>query len=110
MIPNVLNALIGVALIYAAILHPALISGGLGPLLTAAVVMFSLAYWARHSDHHPWQSSVNMVLAVVLAAITLLQLARVPLATFWGVFWIGMIVAVLSLWAAIYRPRPLGIP
>ncbi len=110
MIPNVLNALVGVALVYAAILQPALINAGVGPLLTAAIVMFVLAFWAKRSDHHQWQNSINMALAVILAAVTLQQFAGVPSGNFWAAFWVGISVAVLSLWAALYRPQPSGIP
>lgn len=110
MIPNVLNALVGLVLVYAAILAPHLIANGVGLLLGAAVVMFILALWARRSDHHPWQNNVNMVLAVILAGVTVLQFAGVPPVTFWSVFWVGISVAVLALWAALYRPRPAGNP
>ena len=108
MIPNILNAVVGLILVYAAILAPQLINHGVGLLLGAAVLMFILAFWARRSDHHPWQNSINMALAVVLAGVTLLQFAGVPPARFWSVFWVGISVAVQALWAALYRPQPSG--
>lgn len=30
------------------------------------------------------------------------------LAMFWGVFWVGIVVGVLALWAALYRPAGIA--
>lgn len=102
---NLANVFIGVALIYVAILRPTLLGGR--PLLFVAVgvLMFVAAWLARRSDHHPWQNNTNMLLAVLLVVLALMRVERFPLASFWSVFWIGLIVAVLALWAALYRPN-----
>jgi hypothetical protein len=63
-----------------------------------------LAWQARRNDHHPWQNSVNMLLGVLLAAMVVLQLNHFPVAAFWTQFSVGTTVAVLALWAALYRP------
>ena len=102
---NLINVLLGLALIYVAILQPRLLGGR--PLLFAAlgVLMFIAAWLARRSDHHPWQNNTNMLLALLLVVLALLRVERFPLASFWSVFWIGLIVAVLALWAVLYRPN-----
>jgi len=45
-------------------------------------------------------------MGVAMAVLAALQfMSRTPeLFTFWGVFWVGLIVAVVALWAALYRP------
>ncbi len=102
---NLVNVFIGLTLIYVAILQPRLLGGR--PLLFAAigVLMFVVAWLARRSDHHPWQNNTNMLLALLLIVLALARVERFPLASFWSVFWIGLIVAVLALWAALYRPN-----
>jgi len=104
MIANLYNVLIGLALVYVAVLAPALTEQRPSLLLIAAATMFVAAWIARRSDHHPWQNSVNLVLAVVLAAQAALRLGNLPLAGFWGQFSVGVVVAILALWAALYRP------
>lgn len=106
MIPNLLNFLIGLVLVYLAIFSPETITTGVGPLVGAAVVIFVLAFLARRTDHHPWQNTVNMGLAVILGCATAAQLAGLPSADFWSAIWIGIAVSVLALWAVLYKPRP----
>jgi len=105
MIPNIINTLLGLVLVYAAVLNPALMTGRFYPLLIAAAVIFIMAIWARRSDNHPWQSNVNIIMAILLAALALLPLRTFPIVTFWGGVWVGVIVANMSLWAILYRPR-----
>jgi hypothetical protein len=106
MIANLINTVLGLALVWAAVLEPDLLHSP-WVLIVGAVVIFVLEIWARLSDHHPWQSTTNMVLAVCLLAVGLLKLvgASDPLVQFWGVFWIGTAVSIVALWAALYRPN-----
>jgi sulfite exporter TauE/SafE len=105
---NLVNVLIGLGLTYVAILQPRLLGGR--PLLFAAlgVLMFAAAWQARRSDHHPWQNNTNMLLALLLVVLALARVERFPLASFWSLFWIGLIVSVLALWAALYRPNAVA--
>lgn len=105
MIANLLNTLIGLGLTYTAILHPSLFAGRWWLLLVVAAIIFVAAWVARRSDFHPWQNSANMVVAVLLALLAALALGHFPVAQFWGEFCAGTTVAVLALWAALYRPR-----
>lgn len=109
MLPNIVNTLFGIFLVYAAVLNPALLTGR--PYLTVGggILILILAALAMRSDHHPWQNTVNMLMALLLIVLGVLPLATYPIVTFWGVFWVGTVVAVLALWAALYRPA-LGEP
>lgn len=104
MIANLINTAIGIALVYIAILRPHLLEGRMWPVIAIGVVIGALALCARRSDSHHWQSSTNLVIALLLLVLGVLQLLALPLVTFWGLFWAGLLVAVLSLWAALYRP------
>jgi hypothetical protein len=107
---NLVNVFIGLALIYVAILQPAFLGGRSLLFAAVGVLMFTTAWLARRSDHHPWQNNTNMLLALLLIVLALARVERFPLALFWSVFWIGLIVAVLALWAALYRPNALVSP
>ena len=104
MIANLFNVALGLALVYAAILRPSLFAARPTLLLVAAVLIVAAAWIARRTDHEAWQGNCSMALAVILAAITAMRLEHFPLAVFWSVFTVGTTVAVLALWAALYRP------
>jgi predicted ferric reductase len=105
MMANLLNTLLGIGLVYAIILNPDLI-GSPWRVVVIAIVIFALALWSRRTDYDPWQSSTNIVLALLLLLIGLSKFSPYisPLVNFWGIFWIGILLAILALWAAIYRP------
>jgi len=106
MFPNALNTAIGLLLVYAAVLQPDLAARHPWVLAAAALAMLVLAVWARRYDAVRWMSAVNAALAIALLALGVADwsVALPRLLTFWGVFWIGLVVAVLALWAALYRP------
>src|SRR5574337_5404 len=104
MIPNIINTLVGLFLAYLVVLQPLWVERQYFPLLVFAAVIFSMALWARRTDPARWFSSVNIVLAVLLAILALLPLPTLPNLTFWGGFWIGILVPVVALWAVLYRP------
>ena len=106
MIFNVANALIGLWLVYASVLDFAKLEASGFTLVIAGLVILVLAMWARGSDHAKWHSSADIVMGLVLAMTGIGQLAlSLGAMTFWLAFWIGMAVAIISLWAALYRPR-----
>ena len=104
MFANLLNVVVGLALVYAAVLQPALVDRRPGLLFAAAAVIGVAAWLARRSDYDPWQNNVNMMLALLLVCVTALPLEHFPLASFWSQFSVGTMVAVLALWAALYKP------
>lgn len=107
MIANLLNTLLGLWLVYVAVLDPKWTAAGDWKLPLAGVLVLALALWARASDFRKWQSSVNLVLGVLLLVLAGYQwkASAPPLVMFWGLFWIGVLVAIFALWAALYRPR-----
>lgn len=104
MIPNILNTLLGIALVYCAILAPGPLHDAPWLLMAGGVGIVILALWARRGDKLKWFNLVNTTLG---AALILLGIARTltavhPLVMFWWVFWVGIIVAVLASWSALY--------
>jgi hypothetical protein len=106
MIANLINVVLGLALVYVAVLEPALAIHRPGWQLPLAAILFVAAWLARRSDYHHWQNNTNMALAVLLAVQAVLHFAQFPLAVFWIQFSVGTLIAVLALWAMLYRPRP----
>ncbi len=109
MIANLLNTIVGLALVYLAVLVPAWGTNRI-VILVAGVLVLLLAWWARASDYRKWQSSVNLVLGVLLLVLDVFDWAGLasPLSLFWGVFWPGILVAVFALWALLYRPQVIA--
>jgi hypothetical protein len=109
-IPNLINTVVGLALVYATVLHPTWIEAGYGPFAVFAIVILVMALWARRSDSLRWFSNVNIVCAIALGILSLLPLASSPnLANlaFWGGLWVGVLVPTFALWSALYRPKPV---
>jgi hypothetical protein len=106
MIANLLNALLGLWLVYVAVLDRAWAASS-WKLGIASVAAIALALWARASDYRKWQSSVNVVLGGLMLILAALEAAgdAPPLLVFWGVFWPGALAAIFALWSVLYRPR-----
>jgi hypothetical protein len=106
MIPNLLNTLLGLWLAYVAIFPAAIGAHYHRWLFAAAILTAVLALWARRSDYAPWQSTMTIIAAATLAVVLLADrfLLSSPVLMFWGVLWVGLVSATLSLWAALYHP------
>ena len=104
MIANVVNIVLGLAVVYVAVLEPALWVQRPAWQLALAVIMFVVAWLARRTDHHHWQNTTNMALAVLLAVQAVLHFRQFPLAVFWIQFLAGSLIAILAFWAVLYRP------
>jgi hypothetical protein len=102
MTPGILNAIIGLVLVYLSVPHLALIEGRAWYLVVAGVVIVILALWSRRGDAMKWFSTTTIVLGICLLLFGLLQWTTTIAHLF--VFFDGILVAVLSLWAALYRP------
>jgi hypothetical protein len=104
MIPNILNTLLGISLVYCAILAPGPLHETAWLLMAGGVGTMVLALWARRGDRLKWFNFVNATLgaALILLGVTRAMTPVHPLVMFWWVFWVGIIVAVLGLWSAIY--------
>lgn len=106
MIPGILNTLIGLGLVYFSVFHLTLIEGRVWHLVVAGVAIVVLALWARRRDAMKWFSTTTIVLGVLLLLFGILQWTTpiAHLVNFWFVFFDGILIAVLSLWAALYGP------
>lgn len=110
MIANIANTLIGLALVYGAILAPVSLGDSVWIIPAGGAGIIGLALWARSTDRLKWFNLVNIVLG---AALLLLATARNfiavhPLVLFWWVFWVGILVAVFAFWSALYTLDPAG--
>lgn len=104
MIPNLLNTLLGIALVYCAILEPVWINGNPWSMLGSGVLVALFAWWARAGDKVKSFNAANAILGIALIVLGLVASAtKIPqLVMFWWVFWVGIIVAVLAFWSALY--------
>lgn len=107
MLANLVNTLIGIIMVYAAVLAPQFIHGDKVIASLVGLAIIGLALWSRMSDAARWFSATIMAVGGVVLLLALAQLLTTlpSLVMFWGVFWCGTIVAVVALWAALYRPR-----
>ena len=110
MIANAINIVLGLVLVYVAVLQPALLQGQLQEVIELLVgaAIVGLGFWERRSDYHPWHGHVIAVLgaAVILLELVGFGLSIPPLVYDWTFFWVGLLIAFLALWAALYRPQP----
>lgn len=104
MIANIINTVVGLALVYATVLQPTWVEQRYLPLAGFAAIILVLAIWARRTDPRRWFSAANIALAIALGVLSLFPLATLPNLTFWGGFWVGTLVSSFALWAALFRP------
>lgn len=84
MIPNILNCIAGLALVYTVVVHPTLAEHRYVPFAVFAGAILLLALWARQGDSRRWFSNVNIVMAIGLGILSVMPLATMPYLTFWG--------------------------
>lgn len=108
MIPNALNTILGIVLVYCAILAPNALGGSPRAIPLAGIAIVAFALWARPGDLLKWFSAFNGALGLALVLLGILAAATAvhPLVTFWWIFWVGIIVAVLAFWSALYNHAP----
>lgn len=100
-IANFLNTAIGLALVYVAILNLNLLAGQVWPMAGISIVIFVLGIVSRMRDLQQWQGNTTLLLAIGLFVLALLQAWPYRYLTFWGLFWVGILVSILALWGAI---------
>jgi hypothetical protein len=105
MIPNLINTVVGIWLVYAAVLEPAEL-GERFAILASGIAIFVLAIWAYQTDYLKWPATTAGVFGAGLAGYAGLQLSEPSgFVTFWVALFVGIAVAIVSLWSAVYR-RP----
>ncbi|TAM91552.1 hypothetical protein EPN42_03375 [bacterium] len=107
MIANGINVILGISLVYVAVLDTPLFAGPAwrGAAALAALCFVVLASVARRSDYAPWHAILTTWLGgILLATVALSFLPAWPVtASTWICFWAGLLTAFLALWAALYR-------
>ncbi len=105
MIAHILNTLLGLWLVWAAILDPSLESASRWPMAIAGAAIIVLGLLARPSERLKWAGATDVVLGAILAIDSLAGVFIESAALgFWMVLWIGVVVAAVSLWSVLYRP------
>jgi len=107
MIANLLNVLVGLWLAYSVIF--AMPTGEMNniALAVSAVAVMVLAAWARRTDSAGWYTATNLVLGAILllAAVVRWAVEVASLVSFWAILLIGITIAIIALWAVLYRPQ-----
>lgn len=107
MIPGYLNTFLSIVLVYFAVLHLSALEEHVWLIPAAGIAIIALALWSRAGDLMKWFSTVNILLGLMLLAFGIWHWVTpfADLFAFWFVFWTGVLVGVVALWGAIYRPR-----
>lgn len=104
MIASALNTLLGLWLVYAAVLDPGVIENGPWVLGVSALALTALGTWACTNDYLKWPAITGIVVGAGLLILAFSGLHTLfPSLTFWATFWGGAVVGVLSLWSVFYR-------
>jgi hypothetical protein len=110
MIANLLTVLIGLWLAYRAIFSVP--GGDLShiEMMAAGVAVIFLALWARQTDVMGWNSETNILLGALILVLAALQrtIGLEPLASFWMMLLNGITVAIVPMWAMLYRPDTIN--
>lgn len=105
MIADLINGILGIVLIYLAILRQSVIGSSRGFLseFVLGLVIVLLAVVAMRV-REKWYSRVLIPCGIALALFGLLaDLTALPLTLeSWFVFWIGVFVSILAFWAVLY--------
>jgi len=105
MIANGLTVLIGLGLAYGAIFSTP--SGNLNNILLAiaSALIIGCAIVGRLINRVSWQSSTNLVLGAILALLAAARATFEPTSvpSFWVILLAGIAVAIMALWAILYR-------
>lgn len=105
MIFDLVNAVLGIALIYVAILQQPFLHGTRGSAVEGfAGIAIALLAVAALKTREAWYSRAIIPMGVALALFALPASAFALSITLesWFVFWIGVLTSVLALWGALY--------
>lgn len=106
MIASAVNTLLGLWLVYAAVLDLRLLENGPWVLGISALALTALAIWACVSDYLKWPGITGIVIGVGLLIFAVSGAHTLSHSlTFWIAFWSGIVVGVLSLWSVFYRAQ-----
>jgi hypothetical protein len=107
MIPSLLGGLVGLWLVWLAVLDLALVDSHGWVLALSAIALLALGLIAFRADYLKWPGITDMVVGVLLLVLFFERgVARSDTLTFWALFWSGCISGVVSFWSTFYRHGP----
>ncbi len=107
MVPNLLEGLLGLWLVWVAVLDPALVDSHGWVIALSAIVLVLLGLAAFRIDYLKWPAVTDVVLGLVLLVLYFgTSIVSSGTLTFWMLFWSGCIAGIVSLWSVFYRQGP----
>jgi hypothetical protein len=107
MISSLLAALLGLGLVWVAVLDPALVESHGWIVGLSAVALLLLGLTALRVDYLKWPAVTDMLVgAILLILFFATAVVSFSLLTFWVLFWSGCVAGIVSLWSVFYRHGP----
>ena len=110
MIPSLLEGLLGLWLVWVAVLDPALEATHGSAIVVPCLAMVVLGAQAFRVDYLKWPSVTDIVLGFALGTVFIIdRITGADTLTFWFLIWGGSVAGIVSLWSVFYRsgPEPL---
>jgi uncharacterized membrane protein HdeD (DUF308 family) len=110
MLPSVLEGLLGLWLVWLAVLDPALVNSRGWIVALSGVSVLLLGLLAFRADYLKWPAITDIVVGLVLLILYFVtRVAPADMLTFWMLFWCGCVAGIVSVWSVFYRQGPEGI-
>ncbi len=110
MVPSLLEGLLGLWLVWIAVLDPALEVAHGSAVVVPCLAMIVLGVWTFRIDYLKWPSVTDIVLGATLGTLFIVdRIMGVDALTFWFLVWGGCVAGIVSLWSAFYRQGPEAI-
>jgi len=107
MIPSLLEGLLGLWLVWVAVLDPALVDSHSWVIALSAIALLLLGLAAFRTDYLKWPAVTDVVVGLVLLILYFgTSIVSSGTLTFWMLFWSGCIAGIVSLWSVFYRHCP----
>lgn len=107
MLPSVLEGLLGLWLVWLAVLDPALVNSHGWIVALSALSLLLLGLPAFRADYLKWPAVTDIVVGVILLVLYFVtRVTPADMLTFWMLFWGGCVAGIVSLWSVFYRQGP----
>ena len=104
MVPSLLEGLLGLWLVWVAVLDPLLVDSHPWVIALSATLLVLLGLTAYRIDYLKWPAVTDVVLGIVLLILYFgTSIVSSGTFTFWMLFWSGCIAGIVSLWSVFYR-------
>ena len=110
MVPSLIEGLIGLWLVWVAVLDAPLLDSHPGVIALSAILLVLLGLVAYRIDYLKWPAVTDAVVGAVLLGLYFGKgIASSSELTFWMLFWSGCIAGIVSFWSVFYRHGPEAI-